>query len=63
MEQFENLKALVESLGEDVEKFYEKGNGTAGTRVRQGLQEIKKIAQDIRLEISDKKKAAKEAKA
>lgn len=63
MEKFEELKALVEELGGDVEKFYDKGNGTAGTRVRQGMQKIKSLAQEIRLEISDKKKAAKEAKA
>jgi hypothetical protein len=57
MEKFENLKALVEGLNEDVEKFYSKSNKAAGTRVRQGLQEIKKVAQELRLEISDKKKA------
>lgn len=55
MEKFENLKALVESLNEDMDKFYEKGNKAAGTRVRQGLQNIKKVAQEIRLEISGKK--------
>jgi len=57
MEKFENLKALVEGLNEDVQKFEEKGNKAAGTRVRQGLQEIKKVAQDIRLSISAAKKA------
>jgi len=57
MEKFENLKALVEGLNEDVEKFYSKSNKAAGTRVRQGLQEIKKVAQEFRLEISEKKKA------
>ena len=55
MEKFENLKALVESLNDDMDKFYEKGNKAAGTRVRQGLQNIKKVAQEIRLEISGKK--------
>jgi hypothetical protein len=55
MEKFENLKALVESLNEDVDKFYVKGNKAAGTRVRQGLQNIKKVAQEMRLEISEKK--------
>jgi hypothetical protein len=57
MEKFENLKALVEGLNEDVEKFNEKGNKAAGTRVRQGLQEIKKVAQELRLDISAMKKA------
>lgn len=57
MEKFENLKALVEGLNEDIEKFSSKGNKAAGTRVRQGLQEIKKVAQEIRLDISAMKKA------
>jgi hypothetical protein len=62
MEQFEKIKEILEGLNEDVEKFYGKKNGTAGTRVRQGLQEIRKISQEMRLEISAIKKADKEAK-
>ena len=57
MEKFENLKSIIEGLAEDVQKFDEKGNKAAGTRVRQGLQEIKKVAQDLRKEISDRKNA------
>jgi hypothetical protein len=57
MENFQKLKDLVEGLNDDVAKFDEKGNKAAGTRVRQGLQEIKKLAQEIRLEISAAKKA------
>ena len=57
MEKFENIKAILEGLNEDVQKFDEKGNKAAGTRVRQGLQEIKNIAQDLRKEISAKKNA------
>lgn len=57
MEKFENLKALVEGLSGDIDKFYAKGNKAAGTRVRQAMQEIKKVAQEIRLEISSSKKA------
>ena len=55
MEKFENLKAILESLEEDVKKFDEKGNKAAGTRVRQGLQQIKAVAQDLRKEISERK--------
>jgi len=57
MEKFENLKAILESLEEDVKKFDEKGNKAAGTRVRQGLQQIKAVAQDLRKEISERKNA------
>lgn len=58
MEKFQELKTLVESLSEDVTKFSEKGNKSAGTRVRQGMQELKKLAQEIRVEVSTAKKTA-----
>jgi hypothetical protein len=53
MESFEKLKNLIESTQADVDKFNEKKNSAAGTRVRQAMQEVKKIAQDLRLEIQD----------
>jgi hypothetical protein len=59
MEKFEELKHLIETLTEDVNKFYQKSNGTAGTRVRQGMQAIKSLAQEIRLEVSETKKEKK----
>jgi hypothetical protein len=62
MEKFENLKALIESLTEDMDKFHTKGNNAAATRVRQGLQQVKKAAQEIRLDISEMKKAKTAAK-
>lgn len=58
MEKFQELKTLVESLTEDVTKFTEKGNKSAGTRLRQGMQELKRLAQDIRIEVSAAKKTA-----
>ena len=58
MEKFNQLKSLVESLNEDMTKFYEKDNNAAGTRARKSLQEIKKLSQEIRVEISEKKKKA-----
>lgn len=58
MEKFQELKTLVESLTEDVTKFTEKGNKSAGTRLRQGMQELKRLAQDIRVEVSATKKTA-----
>ncbi len=41
------------SLEGDFEKFYDKGNQAAGTRVRKGMQEMKNLAQDIRKEVQD----------
>ena len=37
MNRFEELKALILSLEEEFHKFYDKGNKTAGTRVRKGI--------------------------
>lgn len=57
MGKFDDLKNLIESMNEDYTKFSEKGNSAAGTRARKTLQEIKKLAQEIRVEISEKKKS------
>ena len=51
--KYNQLKQVVEGLSEDVSKFYDKGNGAAGTRIRKGLQEIKNLSQDFRKEISE----------
>ena len=64
MEKTELIKRITEilkdfgcfSIGElDAEKFFSKGNGTAGTRVRQAMQELKKLAQDLRIEVQEAK--------
>ncbi len=41
------------SLESDFEKFYDKNNQAAGTRVRKGMQEMKNLAQDIRKEVQN----------
>ncbi|MDN3203562.1 histone H1 [Algoriphagus sediminis] len=53
MSRFSEVRDLIHGMEEDFEKFYEKGNKAAGTRVRQGMQELKNIAQDIRKEVQD----------
>ncbi|PSR02030.1 MAG: histone H1 [Bacteroidetes bacterium QS_8_68_28] len=40
-------------MQDDLKKFYGKGNKAAGTRARKGLQKLKKLAQEIRMEIQD----------
>ena len=55
MGRFEDLKGFVEDIEDDFKKFYEKGNKTAGTRVRKAMQELKRMAQDIRTEVHEKK--------
>jgi hypothetical protein len=44
----------IEVLKAEYEKF-ERGNKSAGTRSRKSLQNIKKIAQEIRIKIQEKK--------
>ena len=55
MKRFEELQNLVNGLEADFEKFYDKSNNAAGTRVRKGMQEMKNLAQDIRKEVQNKK--------
>lgn len=58
MSRIEEVKNLMTELEEDMEKFYEKGNKAAGTRARKQLQDLKKLSQEIRLEIQDMKNQA-----
>lgn len=53
MNRYEQLEALLDSLKEDFDKFYEKGNKAAGTRVRKGMLDVKNLAQDIRAEVQE----------
>jgi hypothetical protein len=57
MKRFEEIKKLVMDLEGDFEKFYDKDNQAAGTRVRKGMQDLKTLAQDIRTEVQNKKNA------
>ena len=56
METFEKMQTLLEQIKPDVQKVFDKGNGSAGTRVRQSMQELKNLAQQLRTEIQDVKK-------
>jgi hypothetical protein len=55
MKRFEELKNLVMGLEGDFEKFYDKKNNAAGTRVRKGMQELKNLAQEIRVQVQEAK--------
>ncbi len=55
MKKFAEVKALVAALEADVDKFYTKSNSAAGTRVRKGMQDLKNLAQSIRLEVQETK--------
>ena len=57
MNRFQEIRDMVLSLEGDFQKFYDKGNQAAGTRVRKGMQELKNLAQNIRVEVQDRKNA------
>jgi hypothetical protein len=53
--QYSKIVSLIKGLESDFTAFYEKGNKAAGTRVRNGMQDLKTVAQDIRLDVQEKK--------
>jgi hypothetical protein len=53
MDRFNEVKDLILGLEGDFEKFYDKKNQAAGTRVRKGMQDLKNLAQEIRVEVQD----------
>ena len=55
MKKFNELKALLASVEEDADKFFNKGNNAAGTRVRKAMMDIKNLAQTIRVEVQEAK--------
>ncbi|SMD32095.1 hypothetical protein SAMN04488029_0435 [Reichenbachiella faecimaris] len=58
MKRFNEVRDLIASLEGDFEKFYDKKNQAAGTRVRKGMQDLKNLAQEIRIEVQDIKNKA-----
>jgi rubrerythrin len=55
MEIFDNIKAIITEAEEDVSKFYENGNKAAAVRIRKAMQDIKKLAQDLRVHVQETK--------
>jgi len=55
MNKFKQVKDLVASLEADAEKFYNKGNSAAGTRLRKAMQDLKVMASAARKEIQETK--------
>lgn len=53
--RLEELIDLLENTREDYEKFFERSNNAAGTRVRKAMQEAKSLAQELRLEVQEAK--------
>ena len=51
---FDELQNAINDCQSDVSKFVE-GNNSAGTRVRKAMQETKRLAQEVRIEVQDQK--------
>jgi hypothetical protein len=62
MNKYEDLIQAVQNLHTDFEKFYEKGQAAAGTRLRKGLSELRKMAQDVRKDVQEVKARRKAEK-
>jgi len=57
MDKYSELYSLVTSLKDDFDKFYDKKNKAAGTRVRKGMQEVSAWAKAVRTEVQTMKNA------
>lgn len=60
MSRFTELKDLLNTFEKDFIKFYEKGNKSAGTRVRKNMNELRRKAQEIRKEVQEIKATSKD---
>lgn len=60
MSNLDHLNEILESMKVDAEKFYDKGQNAAGTRLRKSLNELRKKAAEIRKEIQDERAKRKE---
>ncbi|MCP3659745.1 MAG: histone H1 [Bacteroidetes bacterium] len=54
-QNFDKINDKLNSLKEEFEKFYTKNNKAAGTRIRKGMQELKVLAQEIRVDVQNRK--------
>ncbi len=55
MNRYKELQDMLASFEKDFEKFYDKQNKSAGTRVRKAMNELKRKAQEIRKEVQEMK--------
>ena len=53
-DSFDGLQNAINDCQSDVTKFVD-GNSSAGTRVRKAMQEVKRLAQLVRVEVQSQK--------
>lgn len=57
--KYQEFAKIVEEMETDFEKFYDKGVGAAGTRVRKHLQELAGLCKEVRKDVTEVKNARK----
>lgn len=62
MQKYDELARCVENIERDSNKFFNNGNKAAGTRARKHLQELKQLAQDLRVLIQETKNEKSQAR-
>lgn len=55
MDKFQQFQEILDTMKTDIEKFYKKGQNSAGTRLRKDLNNIRKLAAEIRKDIQDER--------
>lgn len=60
---YQAILKVIQDAEDDFTKFYDKGIGAAGTRVRKALQELATLAKEGRKDVTETKNARKEAPA
>ena len=62
MEVFNKIKKLIEKQESDIKLIYEKNQHSAAKRVRSSMQELRALAKELRQDIQDTLKKAKNDK-
>lgn len=62
MNNFNNFENILNEMKDDFEKFFDKENNAAGTRVRKHLQALATLCKEGRKSVTEIKAARKEAK-
>ena len=53
MDKYKELQKLIETFEADFIKFYQKGNKTAGVRLRKNMQTLRQFAKMVRDEVQE----------
>lgn len=62
MEKFEKLQQMLNGMKADIEKFYVKNVNSAGARLRKELNNMRKLANEIRKDIQQIRNQRKQEK-